>query len=217
LTSHAQEVPFDIIGESYYLSTKDHQTSLSNCLNNHCSALWQTDDRSGGGFSLDQLPATPPGRTVFTASPPPQPAQVNFIRRTAKMVTKVTNLWRWCVLWGTEFQAVSGVNESGFRIRRRFLFQWKCCLWPAAVGGMSAPLLDKPRPRWLNVTCNGRERSRVRSLMTSSSVDPWPVAVGDQFDRTTGAMFTTTLQLQTVLFTGSNLISCRLLHTAIPT
>jgi arabinogalactan endo-1,4-beta-galactosidase len=103
-----QQVPFDMIGESYYPWWHGDFTALSNCVNNAASrygkpvVVVETAFPWSNSTNIYGIPATTNG-------------QVQFVTELAKIVKGVPGgkgagiFW-----WGTEFQHVNGVNMAGF-------------------------------------------------------------------------------------------------------
>jgi hypothetical protein len=90
---------------------------------------------TNGGASLYGFPPTPAG-------------QVSFIAALAKIVKGLPNqLGLGVCYWGTEYQAVSGVNEAGYNTSSFFDGGGNVLPVADAIGGMAAPLVIKPALR----------------------------------------------------------------------
>ena len=144
---NAQGVPFDIIGESYYPFFHGSLSNLTFCLSN-------TAVRYGKPIVIAEtaFPATNTFPTSWTNNGfslygfPPTPAgQVSFIAALAKIIKGLPNqLGVGVFYWGTEYLAVSGVNEAGYNTSSFFDAGGNVLPVADAVGGLAAPLVIKP-------------------------------------------------------------------------
>ena len=136
-----QQVPFDIIGESYYPFYQGSPTNLNLCLTNAAARYGKpliiAEDafpftNTCPSFWLDQL----------YGYPPTEAGQVSFIAALAKIVKSVPNqLGFGFFYWGAEYQAANGVSEAGYNTSSFFDFNGNVLPVADAVGGMGAPLL----------------------------------------------------------------------------
>ncbi len=127
---------------------------------------------------------------------PPTPAgQVSFIAALAKIVKSVPNqLGAGFFYWGTEYQAVSGVNEAGFNTSSFFDQHGNVLPVADAVGGMAAPLLIRPSLNGSNLQLQWPFSGAASTLMNSTTLAPstaWS-SVSNPI-QTTGAVLTVTL------------------------
>ena len=196
---NAQGVPFDIIGESYYTFFQGSPANLNICLSNAAvrygkpiivaeTAFPYTNNFptswTNNGASLYGFPATRDG-------------QVSFIATLAKIVKGVPNqLGAGVFYWGTEYQAVSGVNEAGFNTASFFEVGGNVLPVADAVGGMAAPLLIRPALHGANLQLQWPFSGAAFKLTTSTALTP-AIAWSSVPDvaQTTGAVFTVTLPL----------------------
>ncbi len=133
----AQNVPFDILGESYYPFYHGPLTNLSNCLTNAAA-------RYGKPIIIAET-AFPWTNTYFTTNiyifVPDTNGQASFIAALAPIIkTLPNNLGLGVFYWGAEYQAVNGVNEAGFNTASFFDGGGNVLPVADAVGGLSAPI-----------------------------------------------------------------------------
>jgi arabinogalactan endo-1,4-beta-galactosidase len=134
----AQQVPFDIIGESYYPWWHGDLNALRTCLNNAAARyqkpvmVLETAFPRSNSTNIFGIPASTNG-------------QVQFVVELAKIVKGIPGgkgagiFW-----WGTEYQQLSGYNLAGFH--QRSLFGSGGDVLPAAdaFGAMTAPVNISP-------------------------------------------------------------------------
>jgi arabinogalactan endo-1,4-beta-galactosidase len=189
---NAQGVPYDIIGESYYPFYHGPPSNLNTCLSNAAiefgkpiivaETAFPWNNTSWNSNNIFGFPLTPAG-------------QVSFIAALAKIVKSVpSQLGVGVFYWGTEYQAVSGVNEAGFNTASFFDAGGNVLQVADAVGGMAAPLLIKPSlvlPT--NLQLQWPFSGAALQLMISTSLSPpiWSPVINSA--QTTGAVFTVTL------------------------
>ena len=186
-----QGVPYDIIGESYYPFYHGDPANLSICLSNAAVALRQTHHRRGNRLSLHQHLSHRLEEPAFWL-PPTTQGQVDFIAALATIVKGLPNqLGAGIFYWGTEYQAVSGVNEAGFNTASFFAADGNVLPVADGVGGMAAPLLLKPSLKGANLQLQwpfSGAASRLTTSTTLTLATAWP-PVPDPV-QTTGAVFT---------------------------
>ena len=189
-----QGVPFDIIGESYYPFYQGSPTNLNICLTNAAARYGKPIIVAEVAFPYTNTCPTAWKSQLFGFAPTPA-GQVSFIATVAQIVQGVPNqLGAGVFYWGSEYQAVSGVNEAGFNTASFFDASGNVLPVADAVGGMAAPLLIRPSLIGSNLQLQWPFSGAALQLMTSTILVPsvaWsPVPVSIQ---TTGAVFTATL------------------------
>ncbi|HTS17601.1 MAG TPA: glycosyl hydrolase 53 family protein [Verrucomicrobiae bacterium] len=108
---NAQSVPLDIIGLSYYPFWDGPFANLSNCLNNAANRYHKPVSVMETAFPWNNSYWT----TNFNGIFPSETGQVQYVEELAPIVSGVTGGYgAGAFWWGTEYQAVSGVNEAGF-------------------------------------------------------------------------------------------------------
>jgi arabinogalactan endo-1,4-beta-galactosidase len=119
-----QGVPYDIIGESYYPFFQGSPASLNICLSNAAVRYGKPIIVAEDAFPFtNTCPSSWLGQLY--GYPPTPAGQVSFIAALAKIVKSVPNqLGAGFFYWGTEYQAVSGVNEAGYNTSSLFFFFW---------------------------------------------------------------------------------------------
>lgn len=182
-----QNVPFDIIGESYYPYWHGSLTDLSNCLFNAAQRynkpliVAETDFPWTSSTNIYGIPATPDGQVQFTAA-------------LAQIVKSVPNgLGAGIFWWGTEYQ-VPTANQAGFGTRSFFSSRGNVLPVADAFGALVAPLV-------MNISLAGSELTLQWPLsgagMTlSTASNPSPTAVWLQVTnpvQNDGVFFETTL------------------------
>ena len=168
----AQGVPFDIIGESYYPFYQGSPTNLSICLSNAAVRYGKPVIIAEDAFPYTS--ACPSAWLTQLYGYPPTPAgQVSFIATVAQIVKGVPNqLGAGVFYWGTEYQAVSGVNEAGFNTSSFFDTGRNVLPVADAVGGMAAPLLIRPSLNGSNLQLQWPFSGAASTLMTSTTLAP---------------------------------------------
>jgi arabinogalactan endo-1,4-beta-galactosidase len=189
-----QGVPFDIIGESYYPFYQGSPTNLNICLSNAAVRYGKPIIVAEDAFPYTNTCPTAWKSQLFGFPPTPD-GQVSFIATVAQIVQGVPNqLGAGVFYWGSEYQAVSGVNEAGFNTASFFDASGNVLPVAGAVGGMAAPLLIRPSLNGSNLQLQWPFSGAALQLMTSTNLGPsvaWssvPVSI-----QTTGAVFTATL------------------------
>lgn len=192
-----QGVPYDIIGESYYPFFHGPLTNLNNCLSNAAVEFGKPIIVAETAFPYtNTFPTawTNNGASLY-GYPPTRDGQVSFIAALAKILKSVPNqLGAGVFYWGTEYQAVSGVNESGFNTASFFDATGNVLPVADAVGGIGAPLLISASLNGSNLQLQWPFSGAASKLMTSTGLSPsaaWSL-VADPV-QTTGAVFTVTL------------------------
>lgn len=129
-----QQVPFDIIGESYYPWWHGDLTALRTCLSNAAVRfnkpvmVMETAFPRSNSTNIFGIPASTNG-------------QVQFVVELAKIIKSVPgNKGAGVFWWAAEYQQVSGANLAGFH--QRSLFGADGNVLPAAevFGAMTAPV-----------------------------------------------------------------------------
>lgn len=133
-----QQVPFDIIGESYYPWWHGSPDQLRTCLSNAAGRydkpvmVLETAFPRANSTNIFGVPATPNG-------------QVQFVIELAKIVKNVPNgrgagiFW-----WAAEYQQVSGYNLAGFHQRSWFGADGNVLPAADAFGAMTSPVNISP-------------------------------------------------------------------------
>jgi arabinogalactan endo-1,4-beta-galactosidase len=133
-----QQIPFDIIGESYYPFWHGPLTNLGTCLSNAAVRYGRPVMVAETGFPWTNSYWT----TNIFGIPGTTNGQAQFVVALAQVVKSVPdNLSAGIFYWGAEYQALSGVNEAGFNTAS--FFDAKGNLLPAAsvFGQMVAPVV----------------------------------------------------------------------------
>jgi arabinogalactan endo-1,4-beta-galactosidase len=198
----AQGVSFDIIGESYYPWWHGSPTSLNICLSNAAVRYGKPIIVAETAFPwTNTFPTSWTNFGSLYGFPPTRDGQVSFIAALAKVVKSVPNqLGAGVFYWGTEYQAVSGVNEAGFNTASFFDAGGNVLPVADAVGGMAAPLLIRFSLNGSNLQLQWPFSGAASKLMTSTTLAPstaWS-SVPDPI-QTTGAVFAVTLPVDSSL------------------
>ncbi len=197
---NAQGVPYDIIGESYYPFYHGSPTNLNTCLSNAAVEFGKPIIVAETAFPYtNTFPTdwtnTSKGFFGLFGYPPTRDGQVSFIAALAKIVKSVPNqLGAGVFYWGTEYQAVSGVNEAGFNTASFFDASGNVLPVASAVGGMATPLLINAAFTNSNLQLQWPFSGAATKLASSSDLSPstvWsPVTNSVQI---TGTVFSVTL------------------------
>ena len=187
---NAQNVPYDIIGESYYPFFHGAPTNLNICLSNAAVRYGKPIIVAEDAFPFtNTCPAS--WLSKLYGYPPTPAGQVSFIATLAQIVKSVPNqLGVGFFYWGTEYQAVSGVNEAGYYTSSFFDANGNVLPAASAVGGMAAPLVIYPALTGAtNLQLQWPFSGAASTLMTSTSLvpaSPWsPVNSSVQVTGTT--------------------------------
>lgn len=133
-----QQIPYDIIGQSYYPWWHGSPDALRTCLSNTAVRygkpvmVLETGFPRSNSTNLFGLPATPSG-------------QVQFVVELAKIVKNLPGgrgagiFW-----WAAEYQSVSGANLAGFQQRSFFGADGNVLPAADAFGAMTAPVNITP-------------------------------------------------------------------------
>ncbi len=136
-----QGVPYDIIGESYYPFYQGSPTALNTCLSNAAVEFGKPIVVAEDAFPYtNTCPSAWLGQLY--GYPPTPAGQASFVATVGQIIRNVpNNLGYGFFYWGTEYQAVNGVNEAGFNTSS--FFDQNGNLLPVAntVGGMGAPFI----------------------------------------------------------------------------
>jgi arabinogalactan endo-1,4-beta-galactosidase len=192
-----QQVPFDIIGESYYPFWHGSLDDLRNCLTNAAQRYNKPVMVAETAFPWS-------GTTNIYGIPPNTNGQVQYVVALAQVVKGIPGgkgagiFW-----WGTEYQQLSGYNLAGFD-RRSFFSSGSGAPAPAgsvlpvadAFGQLTAPVLMNASLTGTSVTLQWPLSGAGMTLATSTSLDAsaaWsPVTDSIQ---STGTVFTVTQPL----------------------
>jgi len=134
----AQQVPFDIIGQSYYPWWHGSFDSLRTCLHNAAA-------RYGKPIMILETAFPRSNSTNIFGIPASTNGQVQFVVELAKIVKNVPGgqgagiFW-----WGTEYQQLAGYNLAGFDRRSLFGAAGEVLPAAAAFGAMTAPVNISP-------------------------------------------------------------------------
>lgn len=176
----AQQVPFDLISQSYYPWWHGTLDDLRRCLTNTANRYrkpiviaetafpWVTTNWNGTAVGPQ-------------AGIPPGPGgQVRFAETLADILKALPNgLGLGLVWWGAEYQALTGENLAGFEGRSFFDRDGNALPIVAAVGRLGRPVFARPEPlpdRTLRLTVTG-PRGQVLALESSTALRAWhPVA-----------------------------------------
>jgi arabinogalactan endo-1,4-beta-galactosidase len=191
-----QGVPFDIIGESYYPWWHGSPTSLNICLSNAAVLYGKPIIVAETAFPYtNTFPTSWTNFGSLYGFPPTRDGQVSFIATVAQIVEGVPNqLGAGVFYWGSEYQAVGGVNEAGFNTASFFDAGGNVLPAADAVGGMAAPLLIKPSLIGPNLRLQWPFSGAALKLKTSTSLvtsTAWSLV--PDLIQNTGAVFTVTL------------------------
>jgi arabinogalactan endo-1,4-beta-galactosidase len=140
----AQDVPFDIIGESYYPFWHGTLDDLRTCLDNAAARyqkpviVAETDfpwvDRDGDGDLASPILGIKPGKD----------GQVEYIHALAAVVRAVPgNRGVGIFWWGTEYLPLPGVNLAGFDSRSFFDHDGNALPGLDAFGALSKPVAGR--------------------------------------------------------------------------
>ncbi len=196
---NAQGVPYDIIGESYYPFYQGSPASLSNCLYNAAARYGKPIIVAETAFPYTNTFPTSwtNGGASLYGYPPTRAGQVSFMATVARIVEGLPNqLGAGIFYWGTEYQAVSGVNEAGFNTASFFDAGGNVLPVAGALGGTSAPLLMSGSLVSANLRLQWPFSGAASKLMTTTTLAPAPAWSGVTNPiQVTGAVFTVTLPL----------------------
>jgi arabinogalactan endo-1,4-beta-galactosidase len=135
-----QEVPFDIIGESYYPFWHGPLANLANCLTNAAQRYQKPVVIAETAFPwTNSVWST--GLVGLSAGPD---GQVQFVAALASVMNQVPHgLAGGIFWWGAEYQKTAGVNEAGFDTTSFFDSTANVLPVAGALGQMTAPLTLK--------------------------------------------------------------------------
>jgi arabinogalactan endo-1,4-beta-galactosidase len=166
---NAQEVPFDIIGESYYPFYHGPLTNLSLCLNNAALRYNKLIVVAETAFPWNDTYWT----TNIFGFTPSVTGQVSFMAALAQVIQSVPrHLGMGVFYWGAEYQAAKGVNESGFNTASFFDATGNVPPVADAVGGMAAPLAITAFFTNANLQLQWPLSGAASRLMSSTSLGP---------------------------------------------
>ena len=187
-----QQVPFDLIGESYYPFYQGTLTNLFFCLSNAAVRYGKPLVVAETAFPWTNSYWT----TNFSGIAGTTNGQAQFVVALAEAVRRVPNhLSAGVFWWGTEYQKLSGVNEAGYNTTSFFDATGNVLPAAGVFGQMAAPIR-------LNLQSGGNElrlqwplSGAALTLMTTTSLNSsaaWVVATNDI--QTTNATFNVTWQ-----------------------
>ena len=186
-----QEVPFDIVGESYYPFWHGPLSSLSNCLSNAANRYLKPVILVETAFPWTNSY----WMTAMNDISPSITGQVQYVVGLAPIIRGVAGgrgagvCW-----WGTEYQSVNGVNEAGFDTTS--FFDAGGVLLPVAhaFGQLAAPVMLNIRSTANGLVLTWPLSGAGRSLRTTTDLKPpavWsPIAAEAQ---NTGTVYQLTL------------------------
>ena len=186
---NARQVPFDIIGESYYPWWHGSPAALATCLTNAANRygkpvmVMETAFPRSNSTNIYDLPATTNG-------------QVQFIVELAKIVKGVPHgqgagiFW-----WAAEYQQLSGYNLAGFD--RRSLFGSGGDVFPVAetLGALTAPVALSPSRSNGTLLLRWPLSGAGMALKSSTNLSPAAWTNATNAIESTGSVFTTTQSL----------------------
>jgi arabinogalactan endo-1,4-beta-galactosidase len=170
---NAQGVPYDIIGESYYPFYHGAPANLNICLSNAAIRYGKPVIIAEDAFPWTNNVDNASWTNQLFGYPPTRVGQVSFMATLAGIVKNVPNhLGVGFFYWGTEYQAVSGVNEAGFYTSSFFDTGGNVLPVADAVGGMGAPLLVTASFDGINLQLQWPLSGSASALMTSTDLGP---------------------------------------------
>ena len=135
----AQQVPFDIIGESYYPWWHGDLEALRNCLTNAAA-------RYGKPIMVMETAFPFTNSADIFGIPASTNGQVQFVVELAKIIKGVPGgLGAGVFWWGTEYQQLSGYSLAGFDQRSMFGKGGNVLPVAEAFGAMTAPVIHFSR------------------------------------------------------------------------
>lgn len=162
----AQNVPFDIIGLSYYPFWHGSPSALSNTLSRAATRYRKPLMVVETAFPFE-------GTTNLWGIPPTTNGQVQFVRVLAETVKGVTGgLGRGIFWWGTEYQPLWGYRLAGFDRRSFFGPGGEVLPAAAALGRLTAPVRLETRPLPAGLELIWPWSGAGMALMSSTSVSP---------------------------------------------
>ena len=188
-----QHVQFDLIGESYYPFFQAPLTSLNACLTNAAA-------RYGKPLLVAET-AFPWTNSYWTTNiygiPGTTNGQVQYVAALAKTVLGVPgSLSAGIFWWGTEYQALRGVNEAGYNTASFFDARGNVLPAASAFGQMSEPVLLQGQRNGTNLLLQWSLAGAGMALTTATN---GPAATFWQpvtnLIQSTGAWFNVTLPL----------------------
>jgi arabinogalactan endo-1,4-beta-galactosidase len=134
-----QQVPFDLIGESYYPWWHGNLTALSNCLNNAAQRYHKPVIVAETAYPwTDSVPASYNPNLGLTMTPA---GQVDFTIALASIVKGVPGgLGGGIIWWGTEYVHVNGYNLASFDKTSFFDFSGRALPVTATFGQLAAAI-----------------------------------------------------------------------------
>ncbi len=191
----SHQVPFDIIGVSYYPVWHGSLGALANCLTN--SAL-----RYGKPVIIAET-AFPWTNSVWKADiegfPGTTNGQVQYMAALAQLIRSVpNNLGAGIFWWGTEYQRAGGYNLAGFDTTSFFNARGDVLPVAEAFGQMAAPVLLSTRLNGSGLNVQWPLSGSGMSLTTTTSLSPNSVWLQvTNTPRNTNATFQITVPMDT--------------------
>ena len=161
-----QQVPFDLIGETYYPFWHGDLNGLRDCLGRAVArydkpvVVAETAFPWTNSTEVIGIPATPAGQSAFVVE----------LAKAVKSLPRGKGLgifW-----WGTEYQHVDGVGTAGFEYRSFFGFGGDALPATETYGQLTAPLLLKAGITRTNLTLSWPISGAGLSLTSSTSLAP---------------------------------------------
>ncbi len=185
----AQQVPFDIIGQSYYPWWHGSPDALRTCLNNAAARyqkpimVVETAFPRSNSTNIFGIPASTNG-------------QVQFVAQLAQIVKGVpAGRGSGLFWWGSEYQQLNGYNLAGFD--RRSLFNTGGEVLPVAeaLGALTAPVKITPRRNQNSLHLQWPISGAGLELAASDSLTEPLWTNATNVIETTGSVFQTTVPL----------------------
>jgi hypothetical protein len=190
----SQNVPFDIIGQSYYPYWHGQWTNLNICLSNAVYRynkpviVAETDFPWQYSTNIYGIPATTNGQVQYVAT-------LAQILKGIRGGMGIGIFW-----WGTEYQPVSGANQAGFGNRSFFDGGGNVLPVADAFGQLNAPLALNAGPTGNSLTLTWPLSGAGMSLMSSTNLTvPAAWAPVTNTAQSTGTLFTVTVPIDASL------------------
>jgi arabinogalactan endo-1,4-beta-galactosidase len=180
-----RQVPFDIIGESYYPWWHGSPTALATCLTNAVN-------RYGKPVMVMETAFPRSNSTNLFGIPASTNGQVQFVTELAKIVKSVPGgkgvgiFW-----WGTEYQQLSGYSLAGFDWRSFFGTDGGVLPVAEAFGALTAPVKITPSLSNNTLILRWPLSGAGMALETSTNLEPAAWTNATNAILSTGSVFTT--------------------------
>lgn len=189
-----QQVPYDIIGQSFYPWWHGDLDDLRTCLNNSANRYGKPIIIAETAYPwTNSVWDDPPGLNI----PASTTGQVEFVTELAKILKSVPDgkgmgiFW-----WGSEYVQLSGANLAGFQRRSFFDYNGNALPVIAALGQLTAEVTLNAQVEGVSLRLEWPLSGAGMSLMTTTSPAPtsiW-VDVTNSVD-STGGIFSVSLPL----------------------